>query len=100
MFAVFVTVNVRAGMEDAFLAATKDNHLNSVLEPGCLRFDVLRDQQNPSRFYLYEVYANTAANAAHKATAHYARWAAAVEPMMDGPRSSIKMDALLPSPWA
>ena len=36
------------------------------------------------------------APAAHKATAHYATWRDAVEPMMAEPRRSTKYEALFP----
>ena len=99
MYVVFVTVNVRADCEDAFLTATRDNHKNSVKEPGCKRFDVIRDAAIPTRFYLYEVYESIEANVAHKETEHYRRWAATVESMMELERQSLKGIGLLPSPW-
>jgi hypothetical protein len=35
-------------------------------EEGCLRFDVLRDQTDPCKFFFYEVYVDAAAVAVHK----------------------------------
>ena len=40
-------------------------------EPGCLRFDLLRDSSNLNKFYFYEVYVDTAAVDNHKATPHF-----------------------------
>jgi quinol monooxygenase YgiN len=42
------------------------------------------------RFVLVEVYRNDSAPAAHKETAHYARWRDQVAPMMASPRTSVK----------
>jgi len=44
-------------------------------EPGCLRFDVARGNSDPTRFALYEVYADQAALDAHFATEHFQRLA-------------------------
>ena len=40
-------------------------------EPGCDRFDVCRDENNPSVFYLYEIYHSKEAIDAHRAAPHY-----------------------------
>ncbi len=37
--------------------------------------DVLRSQDNPSKFFFYEVYENTSAVDFHKTQAHYQSWA-------------------------
>ena len=37
-------------------------------EPGNLRFDVLRDPADPTRFLIYEVFVDETAAAAHKTT--------------------------------
>ena len=77
---------VKAGCEAAFVAATLDNARHSRREPGIARFDVMRCRDDPARFSLIEVYRDSGAAAAHKATPHYARWRDAVEPMMAAPR--------------
>jgi quinol monooxygenase YgiN len=45
---------------------------------------------------LVEVYRSPDAPAAHKETAHYARWRDAVAPMMAEPRTSVKFGNLFP----
>ena len=50
MLATLVFVDVVPGMEDAFAEITAYNHENSRKEPGNVRFDVLRDNKNPSQF--------------------------------------------------
>ena len=54
-----------------------------------MRFDVLRDNNDPNKFLLYEVYVDAAAAAAHKETEHYNKWRETVAPMMASPRSAI-----------
>ena len=98
MLVVQVFVRVRPGSEEAFAAATLENARHSVGEPGVVRFDVLRQQDDATRFLLVEVYRTAEDPARHKATAHYAAWRDAVEPMMAEPRRSVRLEALFPAP--
>jgi len=43
-------------------------------EPGCLRFDVFQNRENPGELYLYEVYVNKEAFEYHTRTPHFERW--------------------------
>lgn len=83
---VLVHVRVREECLEAFIEATRENARCSRQEPGVLRFDVLQGTEDPCRFVLVECYRDREAPAAHKATAHYARWRETVEPMMAEPR--------------
>ena len=96
MHVTFVHVRVLPDQLDAFLDATRANHEGSVLEPGNLRFDVLRDPADPAHFLVYEAYVDAAAAAAHKTTAHYLAWRDLVAPMMAEPRRGEPWDGLLP----
>lgn len=89
MIATVVSVDVKPECISAFVDATRYNHVNSRREPGNVRFDVLRDRNDPNKFILYEVYVDEAAAAAHKETHHYKVWRDAVAPMMATPRSSV-----------
>ncbi len=97
MLIVHVHVHVLPGRADAFIEETRKNARASLAEPGVLRFDVVRDLADPDRFVLVEVYRDDAAPAAHKATAHYAAWRDAVEPMMAEPRRSTKLAPVEPT---
>ncbi|MBL0938914.1 MAG: antibiotic biosynthesis monooxygenase [Gemmatimonadaceae bacterium] len=90
MLVVAVHVHVKPEFVDAFIVATNDNASNSVQEPGVARFDVIQQIDDPTRFVLIEAYRNEAAPAAHKATAHYARWRDTVESMMAEPRHAVR----------
>jgi (4S)-4-hydroxy-5-phosphonooxypentane-2,3-dione isomerase len=96
MYIVNVHVHVRPEHREGFIAATLDNARNTVQEPGNLRFDVLEQADDPDRFVIYEVYRDEAGMTAHKATAHYARWAAAVNPWMAENRRGVKYEPLFP----
>ena len=96
MFIVNVHVHVLPEYREGFIEATLDNARNTVQEPGNLRFDVLQQADDPNRFVIYEVYRDDAALAAHKATSHYARWAATVNPWMAETRKGVKYLPLFP----
>ncbi len=96
MFIVHVFVHVKPEYIDAFKAATIENASNSVQEPGIARFDVIQQQDDPTRFVLVEVYKTADAQAQHRETAHYARWRDTVAEMMAEPRSSIKYSNIFP----
>jgi (4S)-4-hydroxy-5-phosphonooxypentane-2,3-dione isomerase len=97
MIVVIVQVHVNADAVTAFEAATEDNAANSRLEPGVVRFDVLRQQQDPTRFALVEVYRDQTAVTAHKTTAHYLRWRDAVADLMAEPRVGVAYSNVSPS---
>lgn len=92
-----VHVRVKPEAIDAFIAATRKNHLGSIQEPGNRRFDVLQDAVDPSRFVLYEAYASAEDAAAHKQTAHYLAWRDAVANMMAQPREGVAYAGLFPA---
>ena len=87
---VHVHARVKPDAVEAFRAASVDNARQSVREPGVARFDVVQAADDPTRFVLVEVYRTADAPAAHKVTAHYARWCDAVADLMAEPRTSAK----------
>ena len=100
MFVLWVKVQVKPEGVNEFVAATLDNAQNTRLEPGNVRFDVLRSSEDPTRFFLYEVYKTEADHKSHGTTAHYLRWRERVNPLMAVQRTSEKATPLFPEPWA
>ena len=96
MLVVHVQVHVKPDCVEAFQEATCVNARESRKEPGVLQFDVLQQQEDPTRFVLVEIYRDAAAAAAHKETAHYPAWRDAVAPMMTEPRVGVKFNRLYP----
>ncbi len=94
MLVVQVHVHVKSDSIEAFKAATLANGRESLREPGIARFDVLQQQDDPSKFVLIEAYRTVEATAAHKETKHYQAWRDAVATMMAEPRSSIKYNSV------
>ena len=96
MYIVHVYIHVKPEMVEAFTDASLDNARHSLQEPGIARFDVIQQQDDPTRFMLLEVYRTAGDTAKHKETAHYARWRDAVADMMAEPRTAIKYHNLYP----
>jgi len=96
MLVVHVHVRVKPEFVEAFKQATLENARQSVMEPGIARFDVVQQQDDPTRFVLVEAYRTPDAPAAHKETKHYETWRDAVAPMMAEPRKSVKFLNIFP----
>jgi len=97
MLIVHVHVHVKPESVEVFKTATLANARESINEPGVLRFDVVQQQDDPTRFLLVEIYRDVNANAAHKETKHYPIWRDAVANMMAEPRTSVKFTNVFPS---
>jgi quinol monooxygenase YgiN len=96
MLIVHVHVHVRPECVEEFKKVSVANARASVKEPGIARFDVIQQQDDPTRFVLVEVYRTSEAPAQHKETAHYAAWRDAAVPLMAEPRSSVKFTNVFP----
>lgn len=97
MQVTLVQVHVKAEHVHDFIEATRENHAASIREAGNRRFDILQLREDPTRFVLYEAYANAEAAAAHKQTAHYLRWRETVADWMAEPRQGIVYAGLFPA---
>lgn len=98
MIIVHVFVHVQPESVDAFTTATLDNARMSVTEPGVVRFDLVQQDDDPTRFLLIEIYRTPADPVSHKESAHYEAWRDTVAPMMAEPRRSVKYHARFPEP--
>ena len=96
MLIVHVFVHVKPEHVEAFRTASLENARNSVQEPGIARFDFIRQQDDPTRFVLVEVYRTSDDPGRHKETAHYQKWRDTVADMMAEPRTSIKYNNVFP----
>ena len=96
MFIVHVFAHIMPDQVEAFQAATLENARNSIQEPGIARFDVIQQQDDPTRFVLVEVYRTLDDPARHKETAHYQKWRDTVADMMAEPRTSVKYTNTFP----
>ncbi|SON54013.1 Autoinducer 2-degrading protein LsrG [Hartmannibacter diazotrophicus] len=60
-------------------------------EPGNLRWDVWRDQSDPTRFVLDELYADDSAVAAHRQTPHFKHYFSKINDLAE--RTALVLDA-------
>ena len=100
MYVVCVNVFVKAGYEQDFVEATRNNHDGTLQEEGAVRFDVLQSVEDPTRFFLYEVYRDVAAFKAHQQTDHYLAWRQTVAEWMAQPRQGSKFESIFPADGA
>ena len=91
-----VTIYVQSEYLEQFIKATAKNHLNSVQEPGNVRFDVLQGEDDPTRFLLFEAYETEESIIAHKKTDHYLEWRETVKDWMAKPRMGMTYRILYP----
>jgi quinol monooxygenase YgiN len=98
MLIVHVHVHVKPESVADFRQATLENARTSVQESGIARFDVVEEQNDRTRFVLIEVYRSPEAAAAHKETAHYAKWRDAVADLMAEPRHNVKYNDVFAEP--
>jgi (4S)-4-hydroxy-5-phosphonooxypentane-2,3-dione isomerase len=72
MFVVLVQLQVKADLLDEFKTAIlKNAELSVQRDRGCVRFDVLQQQDDSTRWFLYEVYDNEQAWLDHRKAAHF-----------------------------
>lgn len=96
MYVVQVYVLVKENRIQDFIEATRINAINSIKEPGVVKFDVIQQLDSPDRFILYECYRTDLDAAKHKDTEHYRVWRGKVESMMSEPRQSVKYRNICP----
>jgi len=84
---LIVHCHVKPDCVAAFKEATLESARQSAQEPGIARFDLVQQQDDPTRFVLYEAYKTPDAPAQHKATAHYKKWVEVTANLFAEPRT-------------
>lgn len=84
MFVIFVTMNVKQGYIEEFLAAcVEEGEACDRDEPDCLRFEILLDKKVPNRVHAIEVFKDELCLQPHWETPHFKKWWDTVEHMID-----------------
>jgi len=96
MITTIVYVHVNEKYITEFIEASILNNEASVKESGNMRFDILQDESNPSKFVLYEAYESKELAKLHKETEHYLTWRKTVEPWMAKKRLGVPYSAIRP----
>ena len=96
MYILYVGIHIKPGLVDAFKAATLDNVRETLKEDGVVRFDLICQADDATRFALFEVYRDARDHILHKDTLHYRRWSQAVEAMLVEPRTRTIYESVFP----
>ena len=94
MRVLLVEVQIKPDKREEFLAAITENaeHCEKN-EPGCLRFDVLQDANDPDKYWYYEVYKDEASVQAHRESEHFQHYrvlqASLIEKLTGHPTNSV-----------
>ena len=97
MDVTLVAVSVIDGAGAKFEEASVSNASNSLKEQDNLRFDALRNVDDPSSYVLVEVYGSEEGPLDHKKSKHYNDWRENVADIMAEPRVGTKYRAVWPT---
>jgi quinol monooxygenase YgiN len=71
MLGILAKVTVKPELVDRFWKYLEADVVGSRAEPGCVRFDVLRDQTASNVYWLYEVYRDRSAYEQHQQAPYF-----------------------------
>ena len=98
MYILQVNIHVKPEHLDGFKAASQENAAASTgNEPGCVRFDVMQQADDPTRFSFIEIYRDQESANKHKETGHYNHWREVAEPLLAEPRTRVMFENIFPS---
>ncbi|AXL89206.1 antibiotic biosynthesis monooxygenase [Streptomyces sp. CB09001] len=91
MYHVAVAFDVQPDRHEDFIAACHaDARDSAVDEPFTQRFELVKDENDPNRFYLDEVYDDAAAFDKHMAGPHFAKFFERIGDIAEGPTWLIR----------
>ncbi len=89
MYIILVHSHVQPQHVERFREITLRNAEASRGESGCVRFDILQQTDDPSRFTFIEIFRSEADAAAHRETPHFKQWLEQALPLMVEPRTRV-----------
>lgn len=95
MFVQIVRINVKPDRVQDFLDAFRINYEGTIREAGNIRFDVLQDPEDETRFTIYEVFKSAAPVDEHRQTEHYKKTVALLDDIMTGSRTKEIFDLVM-----
>ena len=85
MLVMMVNAKVKPGKREEFLnVIQEDAESTTKNEPGNFGFYVIQNNEDPDRFFLFEVYKDQAALEAHRAAPHFLKYRQATADIYDG----------------
>lgn len=73
-YVVMAEFEIKPGRAEDFADYIRWHASESLKESGCQLFKANRDEQDPQRFVMYEIYDDEASIIAHRETPHYAKF--------------------------
>jgi len=89
MYIVLVHSHIQAEQVERFREITIQNAEASRGEAGCVRFDVIQQVDDPTRFTFIEVFKSEADGAIHRESSHFKKWLEEAVPLMVEPRTRV-----------
>lgn len=74
MYVIFNIIRVKQQYLDQFLKGVFLHARNSSQEPGCIRYEVMQDKNDPQIVCLYEVFRDEVAFNEHRTYDYYKHW--------------------------
>ncbi len=91
---VLVGVIAKSASLDDFISLLTHHASRSRCEPGCVRFEVLRNANHNLCFTIHEIWLNQEALESHRHTEHYARWRREMPALQAGERTHEEYTAV------
>jgi len=90
LFILHVNINVKPECLDEFMKEITWFAEECRKEPGCLRFDVLQELEDPTKFMILEAFPTDEGVVAHQQSEHYKRWGQVAPPLIVEPRIRVR----------
>ena len=74
MIVLLVTFTVERGHEERALGFIREMQQHTRKEPGCVKYTGHQSNENPRKFFFYEVYKDEEALAAHRAADYFKQY--------------------------
>ena len=95
--ALVVKIRVKAEYREQFLEEMWADAVGSEKnEPGCLMFNIVQDSADPGILYLFEVYQDDKAMAAHKKAPHFLEWLQTTKEWLAAPLEVARCTTVYP----
>jgi len=89
MYIVQVHSHIQPEHVERFREITIQNAEASRGEAGCVRFDVIQQIDDPTRFTFIEVFKSEADGEIHRESSHFKKWLEEAVPLMVEPRTRV-----------
>ncbi len=99
MYAVLVKLRIKPENVDDFMREVlADARGATQKEPGCLQFNVIKHESEPTSVMLYEIYKSKADYENHRTMPHYIKWRDAVKDFYTSPPEINRGTIEFPTP--